>query len=175
METQRLILRDRTRAAISQVRQQPMKDQLEFFGFEKMDRVIHMLERIDIGLSNPLVDYRIFDLVDKTTQRVIGNCGFHSWLKEHSRSEISYELHEPFRKQGFMQEALKVILPFGFETLKINRIEAIISPANTDSIKTVERMGFVQEGLLRQHYQKTDGNFNDSFLYALLASDSRKF
>ncbi len=171
METQRLILRDRTRALIAETRQLPMKDQLVFFGYEKEEQVKYMLERMDIGLSNPLVDYRIFELIDKNTKRVIGNCGFHSWLKEHSRTEISYELHEPFRKQGFMNEALKKIIPFGFEVLKINRIEAIISPSNIDSIKTVERIGFKKEGLLRKHHKTGDGTFNDSFLYALLASD----
>jgi len=171
METQRLILRDRTRALLANVRQLPIKDQMEFFGFKKEEQLKHKLERIDIGLSNPLVESRIFDLVDKETKQVIGNCGFHSWLKEHSRTEISYELHAPYRKQGFMTEALKVILPFGFKELKINRIEAIIFPTNSDSIKTVERFGFKREGLLRQHFKLADGSFNDTLIFALLSSD----
>ncbi|MDR6749032.1 RimJ/RimL family protein N-acetyltransferase [Bacillus pumilus] len=49
-----------------------------------------------------------------------------------------------------MKEAIAAVLRYGFQEMKLNRIEAIIDPENTSSIKLVEMLYFVKEGLLRE-------------------------
>ena len=173
METQRLILRNRSREAIAEMLTQSPEQQLEFFGFETLEELEDKLIRVKKGLANTQVDYRIFDLLEKETKKVIGSCGFHNWIKGHCRAEIGYALHQPFRKKGYMREAIKETLAYGYRDMNLNRIEALIAPENTDSIRLVEEFGFIKEGVLRGHYKEED-NFEDSVLYSLLRSDHNK-
>ncbi|MND70827.1 putative ribosomal N-acetyltransferase YdaF [compost metagenome] len=69
-----------------------------------------------------------------------------------------------------MTEALKPIIQYGFETMKLNRIEAFLSPDNIPSLKLVQKFGFTKEGHLREHYNK-DNKLEDSAVYSLLKSE----
>jgi len=84
---------------------------------------------------------------------VIGSCGFHNWIKNHERSEIGYEIHKQYQNQGYMSEAIKKVINYGFQEMNLNRIEALIDPMNENSIRIVTKNGFKQEGILRGHYK----------------------
>lgn len=66
-----------------------------------------------------------------------------------------------------MTEAMKAILHYGFEVMRLHRMEAFIGPDNFPSLKLVQRFGFQKEGVLREHYQ-VDGRMEDSVAYGLL-------
>jgi ribosomal-protein-alanine N-acetyltransferase len=66
-----------------------------------------------------------------------------------------------------MKEALKAMLDFGFKEMQLNRVEALIGPLNVPSTKLVQSLGFVQEGVLREHYCK-NGELQDSVMFSLL-------
>ncbi len=51
-----------------------------------------------------------------------------------------------------MNEALRTLVDHAFTTLDLNRLEADIDPRNLASAKTLERLGFQQEGLLRERW-----------------------
>ena len=115
-----------------------------------------------------------FQIVEKQSAVIIGNCGFHTWNPQHHRAEIGYALNiDEFKNKGFMKEALEKIIKFGFEEMKLNRIEALIDENNTPSKKLLEHFGFNREGNLRGHYL-VDGIFEDSVLYSLLQSEYKK-
>ena len=170
METPRLVLRNRNREAIAEMMTFSKEKQLEFFGFETLKELEEKLIRIKKGLANTHVDYCIFDLIEKNTKKVVGSCGFHKWVREHCRAEIGYALHEKFRRHGYMREAIYKILNHGFTTMNLNRVEALISPENSRSIKLIEDLGFLKEGTLKGHYKEGDV-FEDSLLFALLKPD----
>ena len=69
-----------------------------------------------------------------------------------------------------MTEALKPIIEYGFETMKLNRIEACIYKDNEASLSLIRNLGFTYEGNLRQHYC-SQGEFSDSMLFSLLARE----
>ena len=71
------------------------------------------------------------------------------------------------KRMGYMGEALKAVLKFGFEVLNLHRIDAHINRNNTPSLKLVKANGFVEEGCLRKNYL-IDGVFNDSLIFSLL-------
>jgi ribosomal-protein-alanine N-acetyltransferase len=69
-----------------------------------------------------------------------------------------------------MSETLRVVLSHGFEQMRLNRIEAVVYVGNDRSIQLLKRLGFQQEGILRDYYY-LDGGFYDHYLFALLLKD----
>jgi ribosomal-protein-alanine N-acetyltransferase len=69
-----------------------------------------------------------------------------------------------------MKEALKPIIDYGFNQMKLNRIEALIAPNNIPSLKLIKHFNFKEEGLLKNHYLK-DGVYEDSLFFGLLAHE----
>lgn len=112
-----------------------------------------------------------FLLESKATGEILGRCGFHNWYADHAKAEIGYALlKDDFKRQGFMTEAVEAILQYGFETLKINRIEACVGPENQAPLAIIRKNGFTQEGHLRQHYCR-DGVTQDSLVFSLLCRE----
>lgn len=109
----------------------------------------------------------------KDTGTVIGSCGFLNMLTKHYRAEVGYELSKAYWGQGIASEALESVVHYGFQHLQLERIQALIEPANISSQKLVERQGFIKEGLLR-HYEYTCGKFDDLLMYSILKNDRSK-
>lgn len=111
----------------------------------------------------------LFQLYLKSDDRLIGGCGFHNWMTEHSRAEIGYHLfNDEDKRKGYMKEALEQILDYGFNTIQLNRVEACTDPKNKASIRLLESFDFKEEGLLREHYVK-DEIIYDSAIFSLLS------
>ena len=103
---------------------------------------------------------------------LIGTCILFHMNTQCRRAEVGYELRHDAWGQGYMHEALHTFLHFGFTELALNRIEADIDPRNIASARSLERLGFAREGLLRERWI-VDGEVSDSALYGLLLSDWR--
>ncbi|WP_286155083.1 GNAT family protein [Bacillus sp. FJAT-27264] len=100
--------------------------------------------------------------------QVIGSCGFNYWqLAGAYRGEFGCDLAPAYWGQGYMTEALKLLLDYGFGQMGLNRIEALCHPENDRAQGLVSSLGFQREGLLRQ-YRHTDAGYQDIVLYALL-------
>ncbi len=101
---------------------------------------------------------------------VIGTCTLFHVELDHHRAEVGYALGREFWGQGYMQEALNVLLNYSFNTLNLHRIEADVDPRNANSIKTLERLGFRREGYLRERWQ-VGGEIQDALFYGLLQNE----
>jgi len=99
---------------------------------------------------------------------IIGSCGFYGTHTWHLRGSIGYELARPFWRQGIMLEALTAILTLGFESMGLNRIDAVVLPENIASIRLLERLGFHNEGLLREYENWGSKGFVDLCMLSLL-------
>ena len=84
--------------------------------------------------------------------------------------QIGYWMGVNHAGKGFMHEAVLLVVRFGFETLRLHRIEAACIPNNDRSIRVLEKAGFRREGLLRS-YLRINGAWQDLLLYALIAGD----
>jgi ribosomal-protein-alanine N-acetyltransferase len=73
-------------------------------------------------------------------------------------------------RQGYMTAAVRSLLPFAFQTLRLHRVEAACIPANVASIRLLEKTGFRREGFARE-YLCIDGVWQDHLLYARLKHD----
>jgi ribosomal-protein-alanine N-acetyltransferase len=98
---------------------------------------------------------------------LFGNVGYRVIKKEHYRAEVGYSMLPDYFGKGLMQEALQKVLEYGFQTMKLHSVEAILDPGNDDSRKILERNGFVKEGYFKEDYYY-NGKFYDSLLYSLI-------
>ena len=83
---------------------------------------------------------------------------------------LGYYIGAPYAHQGYMTEALQLMLKFAFKQLKLHRLEANVQPRNLASIALVKRAGFVREGFSRR-YLKIGGRWRDHQRWAMLAED----
>ncbi|WP_274309929.1 GNAT family N-acetyltransferase [Solibacillus daqui] len=111
-----------------------------------------------------------FSMVERKSNEIIGTCGFNSLDFENAKAEIGYDIAKAYWGMGYAPEGIRALLNYAFETLKLNRIEAKVEPANVNSIKVLQKLKFTFEGTLRQ-YEKSKGNFIDINMYSLLKTD----
>lgn len=172
LETDRLILR--------QVTNDDAKSLLTYFSDTDVMRYygLEPFKSIDDALDEILWYKSIFEkrtgirwgISLKGSDKIIGSCGFFNRAVEHSRTEIGYELSKEYWGKGIAGEALESVVKYGFQNLQLERIEALVEPANLASLKLLDRIGFEKEGLLR-HYEFTCGKFDDLYIYSILKSD----
>jgi [ribosomal protein S5]-alanine N-acetyltransferase len=101
---------------------------------------------------------------------LIGTTTLFNLNLENGRAEIGYALGRAHWGHGFMHEALTTLIRYCFETLNLRRLEADIDPRNSSSIRTVERLGFEREGLMRERWQ-VNGETQDTIFFGLLQRD----
>lgn len=172
LETPRLLLRELTPDLNNWVFSTCSDDAIKtFFGHASDEELALDKQRFKLGWTTFNRSFLYFHLIDKTTQQVIGWCGFHTWYTQHARAELGYVLgNVAFRGQGLMKEALPPIIRYGFEHMQLNRIEAFVGLENGPSQHLIRSNGFVQEGLLREHYRSVE-RIEDSLVFSLLKKD----
>jgi [ribosomal protein S5]-alanine N-acetyltransferase len=173
LETERLILRqitlDDTEALFRHWSDDEVTKYMNIESFQSPKQAEDMIK-----LLNELFEQKEairWGIVKKEDNRLIGTCGYNSWLKEQAfRGEIGYELGRAYWRQGFMQEALRAIISYGFEAMDLNRIEALVMLEACRSMNLLLKLGFQKEGILREHgYWK--GQFWDEYCLSLLKRD----
>lgn len=172
LETERLSIRIDTVEDYVQMFKTSDDDTLkECFGIRTDEDLRKQKDKVFGGLTTYRTSVVFFHLRERSIDKVIGNFAFHNWFPMHRRSEIGYMMAgDEYKNQGYMREAIAPIIAFGFEAMELNRIEAFVHPDNTASKKLVERLGFQQEGWLREHYA-ADGVVGDSLVFGLLRSE----
>jgi ribosomal-protein-alanine N-acetyltransferase len=98
---------------------------------------------------------------------LLGTCSIFQFHVASRRAEIGYALGRPYWGLGYMNQALRALLRYAFQTRDLNRLEADIDPRNVASAKTLERLGFQKEGHLRERWIVND-EISDTHLYGLL-------
>lgn len=83
---------------------------------------------------------------------------------------LGYWMGARYARQGYMTAAVRVLAGFAFTTLRLHRIEAACIPANTASIRLLEKTGFSREGYARE-YLCINGVWQDHLLFARLRND----
>lgn len=122
-----------------------------FKSYEQQEKLIWAIEKKDDG-------------------KMIGTIDFIKWLPKHGRAEIAYALSCDYWGLGYMPEAAKALLAFGFHNMELNKIEAAILLDNHQSRSVLEKIGMSFEGVARQHF-KMKGEFVDLAMYSVLRSE----
>jgi ribosomal-protein-alanine N-acetyltransferase len=125
----------------------------------------NFITKINKGISENNVVMWGITLRDE--DKVIGTICFWDLQKEHFRSQIGYELHPDYHRRGIMQEAITVVLEYGFNSMQLHSVEAHVAPDNVPSIKLLEKNRFVREAHYRENYFY-NGKFLDTVVYSIV-------
>jgi ribosomal-protein-serine acetyltransferase len=104
--------------------------------------------------------------------RIAGTVGFHRVDWRNAAGSIGYWLAADAQGRGLMTRAVAACLDHAFDAWDLHRIEIRAAPDNARSRAVPERLGFVQEGILREA-ERHDDRFGDLVVYAMLAADWR--
>lgn len=106
-------------------------------------------------------------IINKQDGDLIGQFRLHKLHVWHQKAEMGAVIRDDFQKKGVMTEILKVLLPFVYEGLKLNRLVGDIFSENIGSRKLLEKFGFKKEGVLR-HTDYDGERFHDTVVYSML-------
>lgn len=113
---------------------------------------------------------QIFTFAIESQNQFIGLIALNLGKEKHKSAEVWYKLHTNFWNKGYATEALKAIINFGFNDLKLHRISAGCAVENIGSIRVLEKVGMTLEGRKRQNLPLKTG-WSDNFEYAILETD----
>ncbi|WP_372827708.1 GNAT family N-acetyltransferase [Polaromonas sp.] len=106
----------------------------------------------------------------KGSDKIVGTCGIFGRNKAFFSAASGYELSPPCWGSGLMAEALAAVLAYAFDHLGLNRIQATTNLDNHRSIRSLVKLGFKEEGILRQWGFWKD-QFHDVRCFSLLKCD----
>ena len=106
----------------------------------------------------------------KGSHRVVGRAGFHAWSLS-NRAMLGYDLAREYWGLGIASEAVSEVIRFGYEEMRLNRIEAETIEDNHESRRMLERIGFKLEGVRREYSLEDDGEYHGSAIYSLLRGE----
>lgn len=94
-------------------------------------------------------DFFDWAVIERTSGRMVGTCGFTRFRYEDDCGELGYVLNPDVWGRGYAPEALRALLRFGFDTLGLERIEAKFIEGNARSLRVMEKLGMRFEGYHR--------------------------
>ena len=119
--------------------------------------------------EKPRIVYN-FALVNKQENKLIGACAVTIKSTDKREGEIGYILNRRYWNRGYMTEAARKVVDFGFQQLGLHRVIATCDPANTGSYRIMEKVGMQKEGYLREH-KLFKGVWRDFLLYSILEKE----
>lgn len=99
-----------------------------------------------------------------------GIVSLHELIWADQKASLGYWLAASYQGHGFVTRACSILVRYSFSELKLNRLEIQCAADNDRSRRVAERLGFTQEGVLRQAWQSRD-RFVDLVVYGLLSSE----
>lgn len=127
------------------------------------------IRRISKQVDEPETWFQ-FVIMEKETQKLIGDIGIHFFDRENKQAEIGCTLNKKFQNKGYATESIKRVIDYLFKELRKHRIIASIDPDNKNSIRLVERIGFRKEA----HFVESlmiNGKWVDDLIYAMLKKE----
>jgi len=102
--------------------------------------------------------------------KLAGAIGYHQlgWIDR--KVEIGYWLSESLQGKGVMTKACRTLITYAFTELGLNKVEIHCATENLRSCAIPKRLGFTQEGILRDAQWLYD-HYVDVVIYGLLARE----
>lgn len=174
LETQRLVLRQFTINDVAAAFHNWMSD-------DKVTEFLRWPTHKEIGISESIIKEWIeayktdksfyqWAIVLKELNEPIGTISVVDKNERIDMVHIGYCIGSRWWNKGYMSEAFAGIIPFLFEKVKAQRIEAQHDPNNPNSGKVMRKCGLTYEGTLRKADWSNKG-IVDAAMYALLAED----
>lgn len=134
-----------------------------------IDEAQLFIKKINDGIDNNGWIYWAIAL--KEDDKVIGTICIWNISFEDASGEIGYELRPEFQGRGFMSEAIKKVIDFGFNDMRLKSLEAFTHKENLPSIKLLERNNFKRNYLFQQKH-KEELQKRNTIIYSRANSNS---
>ena len=102
----------------------------------------------------------------------VGEAGMSLYASRYRCGNIFYNLIPTYWGLGYATEVAQALVQFGLDTLRLHRVEAGAATENITSIRVLEKVGMVREGLGRK-ILPTPAGWRDNYRYAILEDDPR--
>jgi [ribosomal protein S5]-alanine N-acetyltransferase len=109
-------------------------------------------------------------VIDKATGRLVGQCGFTQWYPISMRAEIAYGISKPYWGRGYIPEAVRMVLAFGFRVLGVELIQAACIVENVASERVMQKVGMSFEEMQRE-YSFVHERYQNLKLYSIRRQD----
>jgi len=133
---------------------------------------VWLAETIAAATVTPRTQYHL-SIEHRPGQSLVGTLRLGIDRPEHRSGEIGYALARQWWGKGLATEAVRLVVRFGFDQLRLHRIWATHHPDNPASGRVLQKAGMTLEGRLRGHMY-TKGAWRDSLCYAVLETDDTR-
>ncbi len=111
----------------------------------------------------------VWALFEKASDRLIGSCGLH---RDHKRMNervrmLGYVMDDDFWGKGYMTEAAKGLIRYGFSEMNLDLISVYHFSENMRSSRVIKKCGFHYDGILRHARLLYDGRVVDDVCYSM--------
>ena len=177
LKSKRLHIRELTSEDIDNVHELhslPETDEFNTLGIpENIQTTENILtEWLILQKQEPRISY-VFSIDKTENNNFVGLIAINLGKTNYKTAEVWFKIHKDHWRKGYTTEALTRLLDFGFNDLKLHRIEAGCAVENIASIKTLEKVGFTREGMKRKKLP-IRGEWKDNFFYGILEEDYNK-
>ena len=142
---------------------------LEFDSFTSVDETQDYLKKLIARSKLDLSQYWFIRLLDE--DKVVGSIGAHSLDVARGSIEVGYGVSPAYWGRGIFTAAAKILMDYIFNDLKLHRIVARTAVENVGSIKSLEKLKFKSEGIMRDYYKFSDASWHDAVLMSRLSTD----
>ena len=113
-----------------------------------INETLEYLEKMNRGVEAG--KWIIWGLELKSEVRLIGSISIWNFKTADVSGELGYGLDFRYQGKGYMTEALKAVVDYGFKTLKLKSLFAYTEIRNQPSISLLERCGFKKTGEIEE-------------------------
>jgi ribosomal-protein-serine acetyltransferase len=132
---------------------------------ESRDWIIHQVAR---WLTR---EGMLVGIWDAATLRYLGGTGMHAHDWEIGYFEIGYWIRASAEGHGYVTEAVRLLTDYAFEALKASRVEIRCDEQNVRSAAIPRRLGYVEEGLLRNDSTTPEGELRNTLVFSLIPGE----
>lgn len=100
----------------------------------------------------------------------VGTVGLNAFASTAGTAELGYYLRPDAWGSGYATDAARTLVDHAFAELRFHRVQAKAFDENRASQRVLEKVGFEQEGVLREHWYR-HGHHEDVHVYGLLADE----
>ena len=143
---------------------------------EKVTRFLTWKPHETLDVTKYIIDLWVKDYEKENTYqwaiefdgKLIGSIGCVETNEENECGEIGYCIGYDYWGKGIMTEAVKAVINFLFSEVNLNRIEIFHATKNPASGKVAKKCGLTLEGVRREYFKSTWGEFLDIAVYSVL-------
>lgn len=100
----------------------------------------------------------------------VGTVGSLDVAQEWGTAQLGYAIHPEHWSQGYATAAVDLVVDYAIDELRFEKVTARVFETNPASARVLEKVGFVEEGVLREHVL-VDGDRVDLRLFCVLAAE----